>query len=162
MKRIAYLLGISTLFLTIGLSLNFSLTGCSKSKSDKSSSAQTGSGGLKKGGTIRYLMTSDPSSLNPFVSSGIPQSEVLAYVHESLLGRNIDTNEYIPGLAKEWKVSEDKMSFSFTLRDNAFWSDGKPVTMDDVVFSFKALLDNKYAMLSRVRNYVEKIKEFKV
>ena len=47
----------------------------------------------------------------------------------------------IPGVALSHTVSDDKMVYTFTLRDNAKWSDGKPVTANDFVYAWRRLAD---------------------
>ena len=55
----------------------------------------------------------------------------LAY--ESLLGVHPTTLEYIPALATHWQISPDKLTYRFRINPNARFSDGTPVTADDVV-----------------------------
>ena len=62
-------------------------------------------------------------------------------IYESLVQQDPVTEEYIPGLATHWKISEDKMKFSFRIDPNARWADGKPVTAEDVVATWKLLVD---------------------
>jgi microcin C transport system substrate-binding protein len=64
-------------------------------------------------------------------------------MYESLLNIDGITAEYVPGLAKSWIVSDDKKVFTFTLDERATWSDGTPVTAQDVVFTFQTILDPK-------------------
>ncbi len=49
-------------------------------------------------------------------------------------------------LAESWDVSDDGKSYTFHLRDNATWHDGKPVTSADVVYTFQTIVDNKYPL----------------
>ncbi|CAL7914927.1 ABC transporter substrate-binding protein [Fusobacterium necrophorum] len=56
-------------------------------------------------------------------------------IYDSLLEK--DEKGLIPWLAKEWEVSEDGQSFTFTLVENAKWQDGVPLTPEDVAFSIK-------------------------
>ncbi len=46
-------------------------------------------------------------------------------------------NNVVGGVAESWEISEDGLSIIFNLRDNAKWSDGKPVTADEFVYSFR-------------------------
>ena len=51
--------------------------------------------------------------------------------------------EYLPRLADSWEMSDDHMSMTFHLNQNATWHDGEPVTADDVVFTLKAVTSEK-------------------
>jgi peptide/nickel transport system substrate-binding protein len=59
-----------------------------------------------------------------------------------LTGFDGRTGEDIPDLAEKWELQPDKRSYVFTLRENLKWSDGQPLTADDVVFSFKDVAMN--------------------
>ncbi len=62
-------------------------------------------------------------------------------MYESLLQQDPVTEEYIPMLATHWKISDDKMTFTFRIDPNARWADGKPVTSEDVIATWKLLTD---------------------
>ncbi|WP_048306315.1 peptide ABC transporter substrate-binding protein [Halomonas sp. PR-M31] len=90
------------------------------------------------------------------VSGGVWESQVLMDVYEGLVKKAPD-GEILPGMATSWKVSEDGKTYTFTMRDGAKWSDGKPVTAEDFVFGWRNMLDpenaSKYAyMLYPVAN----------
>ena len=52
-------------------------------------------------------------------------------------------NELLPGIARAWDISKDGKTYTFHLRDNARWSNGKPVTAEDFVFAFRRNIDPK-------------------
>lgn len=54
-----------------------------------------------------------------------------------LLDQDANTLEYIPYSAKEWSISPDGKTFTFKLRDDLKWSDGKPITVDDYLFAYQ-------------------------
>ncbi|MCK6593746.1 MAG: ABC transporter substrate-binding protein [Bacteriovoracaceae bacterium] len=116
-----------------------------------------------QGGEFKMNLEEVPTTLHPLSSSDAYASMVQAYVMESLMERSVDTYEWHPALAKEVVVAKDGMSFEFTLRDGATWHDGKPVTVQDVKFSFDAVTDktNKYKT-AHLLSYYENIKEAKV
>ncbi|MEN9216608.1 MAG: ABC transporter substrate-binding protein [Gloeomargarita sp. HHBFW_bins_162] len=62
---------------------------------------------------------------------------VFGFIYEGLLETNGVTLELEPALAQSWEFSSDKKRITFTLRDNLRWSDGQPLTSDDVVFSYR-------------------------
>ncbi len=66
-----------------------------------------------------------------------------------------DENGIVPMLAKEWKVSEDNKVWTFTLVENAKFTDGEPVTAEDVKFSFDYIQAHPYQWVSL--NMVDKV-----
>ena len=62
-------------------------------------------------------------------------------IYETLLSLHPTTLEYLPNLATHWQVSEDQMHFQFRINPNARYSDGEPVTAQDVVRTWEFLLD---------------------
>src|SRR3990167_5125101 len=92
--------------------------------------------------TLRIGMGAEPDTLNPLTSSDAYSSRVLSYVNDSLIERDNDTLEYKPKLAKSWEVSPDHLSYTFVLRDDVFWHDGRKFTADDVVYSFEKIKDS--------------------
>ena len=86
---------------------------------------------------------SDPKTFNPILSSDATSSAVGAMMFDGLVDTNPLTGEVEPALAKSWEMSEDKLKIVFTLRDNLKWSDGHPLTADDVDFSYNQLYLNE-------------------
>jgi ABC-type transport system substrate-binding protein len=83
---------------------------------------------------------SDPEQLNPLTSNDASSSEVNGYIFESLLGRNPRTLELKPVIADARpEISENKLAYTFKIRKDARFQDGRPVTGEDVLFSVKAI-----------------------
>lgn len=124
--------------------------------------AYKGSPNAKVGGLYKYNLRSQPSTLNPLSGSDLYTRRTVEFVHEYLGERNLDTYEWEPVLATDWSVSKDGLTFDFTIREGVKWHDGKPMTIDDVIFSFNAIVDkeNKYGT-AHLRPYYENIKECK-
>ena len=99
----------------------------------------------------------EPSTLHPIRSTDYTSSVVQSHVLETLLRRNSDTYEWEPSLAKKWAMSPDGKTISFEIFDNIQWSDGKPLTTQDIKFSFTACTDPAYGGLHYLP-YFEKIK----
>jgi peptide/nickel transport system substrate-binding protein len=88
---------------------------------------------------VRHLL-SDPEQLNPLTSNDATASTVMSYIVESLLDRDPETLELRPLLAAARpEVSADHLTYTFHLRPDAHFSDGTPVTGEDVLFSVKAI-----------------------
>lgn len=81
----------------------------------------------------------EPASLDPAKAVGLPEIQVIRDLYEGLVNQN-KKGEIIPGVATQWR-SNDNRTWTFTLRDNAKWSDGTPVTAQDFVYSWRRLLD---------------------
>jgi ABC-type transport system substrate-binding protein len=114
------------------------------------------SGKSKK--TFYLNIGGEPSTLNPLASVDGYTSALHAYVFESLLTRDPDTYDWKPMLATEWKMSDDKRTFDFKLREGVKWHDGTDVTADDVKFSYDVIFSDDYKAVQN-RSYYEAIKE---
>ncbi len=96
-----------------------------------------------KGGTLKLAVLGSFDSLNPFIIKGAPASGIRDYVYETLLARSFDEPFSLYGLLAETvETPADRSSVTFQLRPEARFSDGVPVTPDDVLFSW-ALLKEK-------------------
>lgn len=100
----------------------------------------------KQGGSVTYLMTGNPETINPITAlemNGVAISRVLMF--ESLLRFDVGTMEVVDGLASLREISEDGKHYRFQLQANLKWSDGKPLTADDVIFTLDTILNPKIA-----------------
>ncbi|MEG5001504.1 ABC transporter substrate-binding protein [Microcoleus sp. B4-D4] len=83
---------------------------------------------------------SGPSTFNyPLNQSAY---SVFGYMYEGLINENGLTSQLEPGLAESWKVSKDGKKIVFTLREGLKWSDGEPMTTDDIIFSYEKIYFN--------------------
>lgn len=82
----------------------------------------------------------DPKTFNYANNQTFPS--VFPFIYEGLTRENGLTGEYEPALAESWKFSPDNKRVAFTLRPNLKWSDGKPLTADDVVFTYRDIVFN--------------------
>jgi peptide/nickel transport system substrate-binding protein len=93
---------------------------------------------------VAQLVTSilsDPKTFNYALNSDA--NNIFGYTYEGLLNQNPITGKLEPNLAESWEVSEDKLKITFTLRNNLKWSDGQPLTSDDVVFTYNDIYLNE-------------------
>lgn len=65
---------------------------------------------------------------------------------------------FIPDLAEKWERSKDGLSYIFTLRQDAFWHDGTPVTVEDALFTFRDVIQHPTFRNPILRNILEKVK----
>ncbi len=93
-----------------------------------------------KGGAIRLGVNGGFDSLNPFSIKGTAAEGLTTFTYETLMGRSIDEPFSLYGLLAESIETDEARSWvEFTLRPEATFSDGKPVTVEDVIWSFEAL-----------------------
>ncbi|BAY16629.1 oligopeptide ABC transporter, periplasmic oligopeptide-binding protein [Anabaenopsis circularis NIES-21] len=84
---------------------------------------------------------SDPKTFNYALSQEFPN--IFGLTYEGLVDQNPITGKVEPRLAESWQISEDKLKFTFTLRDGLKWSDGQSLTADDVVFTYNDVYFNE-------------------
>ncbi|MBU9698403.1 extracellular solute-binding protein [Rhodobacteraceae bacterium HSP-20] len=93
-----------------------------------------------KGGKIAFGESGGFDSLNPFIVNGIAPAGITNHTIETLLGRSFDEPFSLYGLLAESVVTDEDRTFvEFTLRPEARFSDGSPVTVEDVIWSFETL-----------------------
>lgn len=108
-----------------------------------------------KGGTFRRALYGTYDSFNMFAVKGVSASG-LGYIYDSLLTSSSDeAGTYYGLLAESIEYPDDYSWVIFNLRKNAYWHDGKPITSEDVVFSFNEITKvspyykNYYALITK-------------
>lgn len=86
----------------------------------------------------------DAPTIDPTISQDTTSSRVLYDLFEGLTSFD-QSQKTIPGLAEKWEVSPDGKTYTFHLRSGIKFSDGNPITAEDVVFSWQRLVDPKMA-----------------
>jgi peptide/nickel transport system substrate-binding protein len=90
-----------------------------------------------QGGQIVLLSQATSPKITPYIATDAFAFDLWAgYLFDSLCNRDPDTLEWTPNLATSWKISSDSLTIDFTLRRGVTFSDGSPLTADDVVYSF--------------------------
>lgn len=93
----------------------------------------------------------EPADIDPHGNSGQPDSQIKRALFEGLVSLSSETLEVIPGVAESWDISEDGLTYTFSLRKNARWSNGDPVTAHDFVWTWQRgmapSLGNPYAYM---------------
>jgi peptide/nickel transport system substrate-binding protein len=93
------------------------------------------------GGTVVIGLLGDLQSWNPYLAEDEDTEQILSLIYPSLAIEQTDYRlhppTFAPHLAESWEWSEDHLELVFHLADDAVWSDGVPVTADDVVFSWR-------------------------
>lgn len=82
-------------------------------------------------------------SLNPYFNRNVIDFDTIHLTYESLVRRSAEDFGFEPSLATEWEASDDGLTWTFTIRDDSEWSDGEPVTAEDVEYTYSLLLENE-------------------
>lgn len=101
-------------------------------------------------------MLADVDSLNPFTGILAESYEIFQLQYSTLLSSS--SVDFTPdaGLAESWEASADGKTWTYTLRPDLLWSDGTPLTANDVVYTFQRILDGRYEQRN-YGNYVRNI-----
>jgi peptide/nickel transport system substrate-binding protein len=98
----------------------------------------------KSGGALVVRLTSPPKTFNFLLAGDEPSLSASFFLTNSrLVELDHDTQLYVGGLAESWKRAEDGKTIDLTLRDGLKFSDGQPLTSEDVAFTFRALYDER-------------------
>lgn len=128
----------------------------SKIKSGDSDLAPVDTAGAVTGDWIIKREMADAEKLNPIVTNDATAEEIFLLIFESLNDMDYETFEQIPRIASLAEVAPDLMSYTYKINKDAKWSDGKPLTGEDVIFTMKAI-KNPLADDAALRNYYEKV-----
>ena len=95
------------------------------------------------GGTFLDAQVADPRTFNPILAQETSSTGAIGGLFDGLVEDNGETTETEPALAESWRTSPDGRTWTFKLRQGLQWSDGAPVTADDVAFTFQVIYDGK-------------------
>ncbi|MDZ4819768.1 MAG: ABC transporter substrate-binding protein [Planctomycetota bacterium] len=87
-----------------------------------------------------FVNSTEIKTIDPAAATGVPEGRIIWELFEGLTSWDPKTLKTIPAVAESWTVSDDKRTYTFKLRDNARWSNGKPVTAHDFVYSWRRFL----------------------
>ncbi len=110
----------------------------------------------RTGGTLNLIVNPEPPTINLGNNKLGPSSYVGSKIYEGLISLSSKL-EPIPRLAQSWNVSPDGLTYTFKLRPNVKWHDGKPFTSADVLFSFKQYLPVTFARTKLIMEQVASI-----
>lgn len=116
------------------------LAGCSSDDGTTSDAATSGE--QASGGTLVISLPSSPKYLDPILYTGTYESQIINSVCDTLVEYKTDLSEISTSLATEWTISDDGLSYTFTIRDDAKfqpgeYQDGRVVTANDVKYSLE-------------------------
>jgi peptide/nickel transport system substrate-binding protein len=127
------------------------LTGCGKPAANKPgashplpSSPLMAKGELgRHGGRLVIAATASPKTFNPLLALDGSSDSIIRLLFAPLVNLDWATQQPGPGLAESWSVASDQKTWTFKLRQGVRWSDGEPLTADDVVFTWTNIMYNR-------------------
>ncbi|MGH2574255.1 MAG: ABC transporter substrate-binding protein, partial [Ignavibacteria bacterium] len=148
----------------ITLSVSLSFFSCGKDQSTRTNITgeytlpPVDTGDAITGDWIIQRELADPQSLNPITLQDATGREFSYHMFERLMWAADRTSyDLIPWLADTVEISEDYLTYTFKLKKNVVFSNGKPLTGEDVIFTFKAAL-NPLVDAAQLRNTIEMVK----
>lgn len=120
--------------------------------------ASQGESGGVVGDWIVIHGLSDPEALNPVTSNDASASEIDGYMYETLTSTDVVTLKSIPWIADSLpRVSPDGLSYEFSIRPDARFSDGEPVTAEDFIFHLKTIKNPNILKAAPIRGYYSRV-----
>lgn len=110
------------------------------------------------GGILREGIIGSPRFVNPVLALSDVDHDLTSLVYSGLVKTTPD-NSIIPDLAKNYKISDDGLEYTFTLKDNIYFQDGEKVTADDVIFTIETIQDPNIKSPKRPNFYDVKIEK---
>lgn len=126
--------------LTMAMSVTISVTGCGSAGAKSSSGVGGTTASAAEGINLKYALTEELNSLDPNLNYSATSMSMISNTNEGLYKYDKD-GKISYGLADKADISEDGLTYTFHIRDDAYWSNGDKVTANDFVYSWKRLAD---------------------
>jgi len=94
---------------------------------------------------LKVAIVQQIDSMNPFLAVFQSSTEIGRLMYDPLTAYAADDQRVTEGIANRWEPSADKLTWTFTVPDGKKWSDGQPVTAQDVAFTYNLMLGNEVA-----------------
>lgn len=135
------------LFTLVAALMISTLTGCSSSNDNASAPTNTDTEKpaqetTEKKDSLVIALSSDSLSLDPHYTDETVTNAVNLHIFETLIFYDKDLKS-IPGLATEWTLADDGITWTFKLREGVIFHNGNPFTADDVVFTFNRIMKSE-------------------
>lgn len=155
-------LNITILFALIACKSDNDNPGGSRGKSEVPPAGETALDSEPvEGDWLIYHLSAEPATLNPITATDAYEGIINnGKIYETLIERNNETLELDPLLAESWEISEDKLTYTFKIREGIKWHDGTPFTSEDVVFSYNTIMNPKVDS-PQLRAYYQEIRDVK-
>lgn len=104
--------------------------------------------------SITIAVSQEVDSLSPFQAVRVITTSLHRWMYDFLTNYDPETGETIPALAESWETSEDGLAWTYHIRQDATWTDGEPVTAEDVAWTFNTMMTDPAAAEAN-GNFVE-------
>lgn len=94
-----------------------------------------------EGGSISIGIVGVPRFVNPILANSLADQDLVSFIYSGLLRKKGD-GTLVPDLAEKYEISKDGLTYTFTLKNNLYFQDGKPITADDVLFTVNKIKDS--------------------
>lgn len=95
--------------------------------------------------SITIAVSQEVDSLSPFLAVRLITTNMHRWMYDFLTNYDPETGETIPALAEEWEASDAGLSWTYHIREDSTWSDGEPVTAEDVEWTFNTMMTDEAA-----------------
>ncbi len=106
---------------------------------------------------LTVAVSQEVDSLSPFLAVRVITTMLGRLTYDFLTNYDPKTGETVPALAESWDTSEDGLTWTFTIRDDAKWTDGEDITAEDVAWTFNTMMTDEAAATAN-GNFVENFK----
>lgn len=101
----------------------------------------TFSASIEEEADFSFINGTEPQTADPHLAKGEPEGRIIRALFEGLMRLDAKSLQPVGGVAESYELSEDEKRYTFYLRSDARWTDGRPVTAHDFVYSWKRILD---------------------
>lgn len=108
--------------------------------------------------TLVWHLGAEPDTLNPITATDAYASRIDGFLYDTLIERDNQTLEWGPKMAERWEISPDRLQLTFRLRDGIRWHDGRPLTIEDILYSYERIMDPQVDA-PHLRVYYQEIKK---
>ncbi len=91
--------------------------------------------------TFTVALINDVDSFNPFLGIEAQSFEMWALTYDYMITYSMEDMSPQPGLAESWDTSKDGKTWTFHIREGVEWSDGQPLTAEDIAYTYNRILD---------------------
>ncbi|MGR8007924.1 ABC transporter substrate-binding protein [Streptomyces hypolithicus] len=98
--------------------------------------------------TLTVAVSQSVDTLSPFLAQRLVSTTVHRLMYDFLTNYDAKDNQAIPGLATKWEPSPDKLTWTYTIREDSTWSDGKQATAEDAAWTFNKMMTDEAAATS--------------
>ena len=94
-----------------------------------------------RGGSVSLGIVGVPRFVNPILANSQADENLVSFIYSGLMRKN-DEGALIPDLAEKYEMSKDGLTYTFFLKDNLYFQDGKPLTAADILFTVNKIKDS--------------------